>query len=310
MKQQRLGASDLVVGRIAYGCMRIARKWAPSEVTPAMQEEGKASLRAAYEAGCTLFDHADIYSSGVCEEIHGELLRESPSLRAQTVIATKCGVRRPGDPNPSSPHRYDFSRGHIIASVEGSLQRLGVDCIDLYQLHRPDYLMNPAEIGDAFAQLHEQGKVRWFGVSNMRPAQVSALQSGLLFPLVVQQVEIHLGRLDCLEDGTLDQCLERSITPLSWSPLGGGWLAKSEPAALEGTRAETAACLDAIARERGATRAQIALAWLLEHPAGIIPIVGSTRPEAIRESALADQIVLGREDWYRLLRAAQGRSLP
>ena len=224
MKTQRLGASDLISTRLGYGCMRIAGTWNPNDITTEMRDKGKAAIMAAYEAGYTLFDHADIYCRGACESIHGEVLREIPSMRKDILIATKCGIRFPGEPDPESPHRYDFSKEYIIESCDKSLARLGIETIDLYQLHRPDLLMDPAEVAEAFTILHSSGKVRWFGVSNFMPSFVSALQAHLPFPLAVNQVEIHLGRLACFYDGTLDQCLELGITPLSWSPLAGGML--------------------------------------------------------------------------------------
>lgn len=314
MKQQKIGQSDLSCTRLSYGCMRVAGTWNPADITPAMREKGKQAIVAAYEAGYTLFDHADIYCRGACESIHGEVLRDIPSMRKEILIATKCGIRFPGDPNPDSPHRYDFSASHILESCEKSLTRLSVDQIDIYQLHRPDLLMNPAEIAGAFQKLRDQGKVRWFGVSNFMPSFVAALQSMLDFPLVVNQVEIHLGRLDCLVDGTLDQCLERTITPLSWSPLGGGWLgsggtvAEDHPDCEKRTRLLDT--LDAVAAQYEVSRTVMALAWLLKHPTGIVPIVGSANPTNIRDAVRADEVDLDRENWYRLLVAARGAPLP
>lgn len=294
--------------------MRIAGTWNPAEVDEARRVKGKQALLAAYEAGYTLFDHADIYCRGACESIHGELLRENPSLKDQTLIATKCGIRFPGEPNPDSPHRYDFSAEHIIDSCHASLKRLGVDTIDLYQLHRPDLLMNPHEIAEAFTRLSEQGAVRFFGVSNFSPSFVSALQSALYTPLVVNQVEVHLGRLDCFYDGTLDQCLERQMTPLAWSPLGGGWLGQGGSVNPDHPQAELRIALldtmDAIASNYGVSRTVLSLAWLMKHPSGIIPIVGSTNPAHIRDAIGADEVDLSREDWYRILVAARGKPLP
>jgi len=235
-------------------------------------------------------------------------------MRERVVIATKCGIRKPGEPKPGSPYRYDFSADYILRSCEGSLQRLGVDTIDVYQLHRPDYLMEPAEVARAFDQLKQVGKVREFGVSNFRPSQVVALQSACPMRLVVNQVEISLANLSAFEDGTLDQCLAETITPMAWSPLAGGKLGNGGKRILpsqEAYRPEPiVAALDAIAAGRGASRTVIALAWLMKHPSGIIPILGSTNPERIREGAKADDLELSREEWYRLLEAARGERLP
>jgi len=314
MKTQTIGPTDLVTPRLAYGCMRVSGSWDPTKITQTMREAGKYAILAAYEAGYRLFDHADIYAHGECESIHGELMKEAPSMRKEILIATKCGICFPGEPNPDSPHRYDFSAEHIVASCDASLRRLGVETIDIYQLHRPDLLMNPPEIAEAFTKLRNAGKVRYFGVSNFMPSFVSALQAHCDFPLVVNQVEIHLARLDCFYDGNLDQCIERGITPLSWSPLGGGVLgagsvlAEDNPryTVLKGLRDK----LDSIAEQRGVSRTVVALAWLLKHPSGIIPIVGSTNPDNIRDAVKADEIDLSREDWYRLLVAARGEPLP
>jgi predicted oxidoreductase len=311
METLALGSSTLTVSRLAYGCMRISGTWNPDYLTDELKNRGKEALYAAYEAGYTLFDHADIYGRGTCESIHGELLRESPDLRDQTFIATKCGIRFHGDPNPDSPHRFDFSREHIVQSCEQSLNHLGVDCIDLYQLHRPDFLMRPEEVTEAFANLHTQGKVKHFGVSNFSPSQFNLLQSALPNPLLVNQVEIHLGRLACFEDGTLDQCLQHRITPLAWSPLGGGWLGEGgTPPENKPHAAALLTRMDELADGYGVTRTEIALAWLLQHPSGIIPIVGSVRPERILGAVHALSIDLGREEWYRLLVLARGENLP
>lgn len=294
--------------------MRIAGTWNPNEITPEREEAGQAAVVAAYEAGYTLFDHADIYCRSQCEAIFGRVLKKIPSMRNEIVIATKCGIRFPGEPNPDSPHRYDFSKEHILASCDKSLRMLGIETIDIYQLHRPDLLMDPAEVGEAFEILHRAGKVRYFGVSNFLPSFVSALQSGLSAPLVVNQVEIHLGRLACFYDGTLDQCLERDITPLSWSPLAGGMLGEGgtvgENHPKRDAMVKLLALMDELAGEYGVTRTEIALSWLLKHPSKIVPIVGTVKPDRIRQAIKADEIELTREHWYKLLVAARGEGLP
>ena len=313
MKTVSLGRSTLTGTRLAYGCWRIAGSWEPSQVTPASQAQGRAAVIAAYEAGYTLFDHADIYCDGVPEQIFGQVLKEIPDMRERVLIATKCGIRKPGKPRPASPYRFDFSGDYIVWSCEQSLRRLGVETIDLYQLHRPDYLMDPHEVAGAFCVLKDAGKVREFGVSNFRPSQVVALQKACPLPLLVNQVQISLARLDCFEDGTLDQCLADKITPLAWSPLGGGRLgegAKKWFAAETKQTTDTVAELDAIAKSHGTTRSNVALAWLMKHPARIVPIVGSTNPARIREAVRAADIALSRDEWYRLLLAARGERLP
>ncbi len=293
--------------------MRIHGWQERDRLTPEQEAAGRAAVIAAYEAGYTHFDHADIYGNGLCEEIFGRALRDVPGMRERIMIASKCGIRWQGEPQDSAPHRYDFSAKHILRSCEASLQRLGTDRIDLYMLHRPDYLAAPDEVAAAFSTLKQQGKVLEFGVSNFRPSLLGALQSACPMPLIVHQVEIHLARLDSLEDGTLDQCLERGITPVSWSPLAGGLL--GDGGQVDGGRPEAdrlrglLAVLDEHARQHGVSRTVVSLAWLLKHPAGVIPIVGTTNLERIRDAARADAVDLSREDWYRLLVAARGQGL-
>lgn len=313
MQKVPLGDSKLQSSRLAYGCWRLA-------CTGDIQEDlktARAAVLAAVEAGYTLFDHADIYCKGRAESAFGEVLRENPGLRKKILIASKCGIRSADDP-PGAPGRYDFTAEHIIRSCDQSLKRLHTERIDLYQLHRPDWLMEVDEIAIAFSSLYKSGKVREFGVSNFRPSQVSllqrAVQQKLEKNLVVNQVEISLAQLASFEDGTLDQCQAMNITPLAWSPLGGGLLGDGASDLLPSQQGyQTAAVvtlLDEIAQERGATRIAIALAWLLKHPTKIIPIIGSTTPERIREAAKAAEIELTREEWYRLLIAARGEPLP
>lgn len=309
-----LGTSSLQCTRLAYGCWRIAGNSETAEVTPERRAHGVRAVIAAYEAGYSLFDHADIYGHGEAEQIFGQALKSVSEMRDRILVASKCGIRRAGDPDPSSPYRYDFSAGHIIWSCEQSLKRLRVETIDLYQLHRPDYLGDPEEVAQAFARLKQAGKVREFGVSNFNPAQVRALQKACPMPLIVNQVEISLAKLDCLHDGTLDHCLAEKITPMAWSPLAGGRLGTSDPIDLRdpdhARRLHIRETLDQIARAHETSRAVIALAWLLKHPSRIVPIVGTTDPEKIRELPKAADIELTRDEWYRLMEAALGHRLP
>lgn len=310
----KLGSSSLTPSRLAYGCWRIAEPGDSGRSGHEAGAGGMAALIAAYEAGYTLFDGADIYGGGRCEEIMGRTLRQVSGMRAEILIASKCGVRPAGRPHANSPGRYDFSAEHIVQSCEQSLQRLGIDTIDLYLLHRPDFLGDPSEIAGAFARLYDAGKVRFFGVSNFRPSLVSALQAACPFPLVANQVEISLAQRAALEDGVLDQCMERNLTPMAWSPLGAGLLGHGATHLLPGQRGyQTDAVvkvLDEIAAARGVSRAVIAYAWLLKHPSRIQPIVGTTNPERIREAVRATECELSREEWYRLLLAAMGEPLP
>ena len=314
MEKASLGVSALQSSRLAYGCWRLAGTWEPAEVTADREVHGRRAVVAAYEAGYTLFDHADIYCGGEAERIFGLALKAVPGMRERILIASKCGLRKQGDPNPDSPYRYDFSAGHIIGSCEQSLKRLGIETIDLFQLHRPDFLGDPSEVAGAFARLKQAGKVREFGVSNFRPPQITALQKACPMPLIVNQVEISLARLDCFLDGTLDQCLAEKITPLAWSPLAGGRLGTVDPIDLRdpnhARRLHVREALDLIARTHEVSRPAVAVAWLLKHPAGIIPIIGSVNPDNIRDLAKAVDLALSREEWYHLLEAAMGQRLP
>src|ERR1700722_5736500 len=224
METISVGAGSLNSSRLAYGCWRLAGTWVPSEIKPEAEARGRAAVIAAYQAGYTLFDNADIYCRGHCERILGEALRQAPEIRDKILIATKCGIRFSGDSSSDAPHRYDFSAKHIIWSCEESLKRMKLEVIDLYQMHRPDYLADPEEVAGAFTKLKESGKARHFGVSNFRPTLVTAMQKACPMPLLVNQVEISLARLGCFTDGMLDQCLAEKMTPLAWSPLARGWL--------------------------------------------------------------------------------------
>jgi len=314
MKTITLGVSSLRSSRLAYGCWRVAGTWDPAEITPESRAAGRRAIVAAYEAGYTLFDNADIYAGGEAERILGAALKEVQGMRERVLVVTKCGIRPAGTPNPDSPQRYDFSAEHIISSCEQSLKRLGVETIDVFMLHRPDYLADPTDIAKAFSQLKEAGKVRYFGLSNFRVSLVTALQVVLPMPLIVHQVEISLAKLDAFTDGTLDQCLIEKITPMAWSPLAAGLIGAGASRLLTWQKdyrpEKFLAVLDDVARQRGATRAVVALSWLLKHPSRIQPVVGTANPERIREAAKADDLDLTREEWYRLLLAARGEPLP
>ncbi|MGO9201217.1 MAG: aldo/keto reductase family oxidoreductase [Limisphaerales bacterium] len=314
MQTVALGVSPLQSSRLAYGCWRVAGTWNPAEVTPAGRAAGRRAILAACEAGYTLFDNADIYCGGEAERIFGEVLKEVSGLRERILVATKGGIRPGGDPRPDCPPRYDFSARHILRACEASLRRLGIETIDLYMLHRPDFLADPQEVAQAFSKLKEAGKVRYFGVSNFRPSLVTALQAVCPMPLVAHQVEISLAKLDAFTDGTLDQCLIERLTPMAWSPLAAGLLGNGAGELLPSQKVyhpeRFLPVVDGVARERGATRICVVLAWLLKHPGGILPIIGSVRPERIREAAQAAELELTREEWYRLLIAARGEPLP
>jgi predicted oxidoreductase len=314
MRTIELGKSGLRSSALAYGCWRLAGTWSPAEVTPDIEAAGRAAIHAAYEAGFTFFDNADIYTGGVCERILGQALKEVPGMRDRVIVATKGGICRPGEPSPNSPHRYDSSREHLVAACEASLRRLGLETIDLYMIHREDFLGDPEEVAEVFDTLHQSGKVRCFGVSNFRPTFVAALLKYCRQPVVAHQLEISLARLAPFTDGSLDQCLAEHMTPLAWSPLAGGLMGDGATKLLPAQRAYKTdtllPVLDEIAAARGVSRTVIALAWLMKHPSGIVPIVGSAKPERIAEAAKAGELELNREEWYRLFVAARGEPLP
>jgi len=309
-----IGVSSLTSSRLAYGCWRVAGTWDPAEVTAASRAAGRLAIIAAYEAGYTLFDNADIYCRGEAERILGNVLKEVSGMRDRVVVVTKGGIRPGGDPQSDSPGRYDFSAAHLIDACEQSLRRLGIDMIDLYLLHRPDYLADPEEVARAFSQLKTAGKVRFFGVSNFRPTLLTALQAACPMPLVAHQIEISLAKLDAFTDGTLDQCMIERITPMAWSPLAAGLIGGGANRLLPSQSTYQTElflpALDAVAGARGVSRTVVALAWLLKHPARIQPIIGTINPDRIREATKAADLELTREEWYRLLIAARGEPVP
>jgi predicted oxidoreductase len=194
------------------------------------------------------------------------------------------------------------------------LRRLGIDTVEVYLLHRPDFLCDPGEVAAAFSKLRSSGKVRHFGISNFRPSLVSALKAACPMPLITHQIEVSLANLTAFTDGTLDQCQLEKMTPMAWSPLAGGLIGAGAsrllPAQENYKPSRFLPALDEIAKDHGASRTVIALAWLLKHPSQVVPVVGTTKPDRIRELATATDMELTREEWYRLLIAARGERLP
>lgn len=321
MPTQPFGPEKTPVSRIALGCMGLAGTWNPAEVGPENRKKAIASFEAALDAGITFYDHADIYGGTACESIFKDCLAAVPGSRERIFIATKVGIRS---------GYYDHSPDYIRQSIRGSLDRMGLDYVDLYQLHRPDPLSHPAETAEVLDDLVAQGLVKTIGVSNYYPHQTLALKKYLQAPIVSNQISISLLRLDPIYegaaggraqaenatcdagDGVLDQCEELGITPLAYSPIGGGWLSGRREVPAD--RPHIQRTLDAL-REMSsaygdATPMQLAVAWLLAHPAKIIPLVGSNNPDHIREAAGAASIQLSRQDWYKLWVAARGVRVP
>jgi predicted oxidoreductase len=325
MKTYRIAQTDLEVSRLAYGCMQIGGTWNRAEPLTTEQKRGAlAAVRAALEAGVTLFDQADIYCAGKSEEAFAEIWKDSPGLRDRIVLQSKCGIRFEGDPNRTDPGRYDFSRDHIVRSVEGSLRRLQTDRLDLLLLHRPDPLVEPEEVARAFDDLHQGGKVRYFGVSNHSAAQIELLRKHVRQPIVVNQVELSLLHSGLIDEGvvfnqtrperamrgadTLEYCRLHDITLQAWGPLAHGAVLTGGGKAPGARR--TAQLVAQMAREKNVGAEAIALGWLLRHPARLQPIIGSTKPERIRAACQADEVTLTREEWYQLFVAGRGAKMP
>ena len=280
--------SDIVVGIMRWGI------WDANFKTSDYQRMIEKSL----ELGFTTFDHADIYGDHTTEAEFGEVLKSHPELREQMEIVTKCGILRVCDNKPQHYIKaYDSSKEHILQSAEDSLRQLGTDYIDVLLLHRPDFLMNPDEIGEAFELLYRSGKVRSFGVSNFTKSQIEMLSESV--PVGTHQLEISVKALQAFSDGTLDQCTKDGIVPMAWSPLGGGDL----PAALVEE-------LKKWADEFGTTPQVIALAWLMQHPAGILPVIGTTKEDHLVKSKEALSIKLDRQQWYSIYQASTGVRIP
>lgn len=294
---RQLGTTGIEISPIAWGMWRLAEDGRSAT-------EAARLVHAAMEAGINLLDTADIYGFdgksgfGEAEALLGKVLANEPGLRERMVLATKGGIR--------PPLPYDQSPAYLAAAIDASLQRLGTDRIDLYQIHRPDILAHPHEVAKALDQAVAAGKIRALGVSNFTIGQIGALSTFLGHPLVSTQPEISPLRIDCFENGELDQAMRLGLTPLAWSPLGGGRLLY--PAGVR-DRA-VAAELDRIANEQGVNRSVAAYGWLMAHPAGIVPIVGSQDPGRIAESAQALGMRWTRQDWYAVLVAARGERLP
>ena len=314
MQFQPLGQQEFEVSRIALGCMGLAGTWNPAEVGPDNRRKAIASVETALEVGINFFDHADIYGGTACESIFKDCLEALKPERTSIYVATKVGIRS---------GYYDHSPEYIRESVESSLTRLGIDYIDLYQLHRPDPLCHPGATADVLDVLVEEGKIRDVGVSNYYPNQANALSSYLQTPLLTNQIEFSLLHLPPLYegregqggDGVLDHCLENEITPLAYSPVGRGWLSGRRDVPADHPQRErfervVAALTELGEAYDGASPTQLALAWILGHPAGIIPLVGSNNPEHIREAAAGVGTELSRTDWYKLWVASRGTRVP
>ncbi|MEM8847074.1 MAG: aldo/keto reductase [Bacteroidota bacterium] len=287
--------SPLIIGTMRLGT------WGSQLST----SEYEKFIEGCLELGLKDFDHADIYGHYTTEEGFGNVLKSRKDLRDKMRITTKCGIKLISENRPNHTVKsYDLSAKHILESVDLSLKNLKTDYIDVLLLHRPDYLFNPNEIAEVFEKLKQSGKVLAFGVSNFSPSQFDLLHS--ITPLVTNQVEISILHRKAFEDGTLDQCQKHNIVPAAWSPLGGGSLfGKTTSPEMEAIKK----VLDALGEKHGASHDQILYAWIRKHPAGIIPVLGTSKLERIQTAYKALDITLTHEEWYMLWEAALGREI-
>ena len=312
MKTQIMHGTSLTVTRIALGCMRL-----PPDHSDVMR-----AIRTALDEGINFFDHANVYQRGRAEEAFSALWSESPGLRDKIILQSKCGIRFAGDPSDGDPKRYDFSYKHIVESVNDSLKRLKTDRLDILLLHRPDPLVEPEEVAQAFAELRAAGKVRFFGVSNHSGAQIDLLKTALKEPIIANQLEISVLHSTLINagvlvnqdppayplraEGTLEYCRTHKITMQAWGPLAKG-VATGKPldGADERVR-KTAEVVSSIAADHGVSGEAVLIAWVLRHPAHIQAIIGTMNPERIKACCRADSLELTREEWWRLFGAGRG----
>lgn len=296
-----LSPNGPVFSRIVLGVMKWGA-WGKQLDTQAMLRLLEESL----ELGITTFDHADIYGAYTTEAEFGEALKKRPSLRQEMQLVTKCGIKMR---TPNRPHHkvksYDTSIEHITWSVEKSLKNLNTDYIDLLLIHRPDPLLNPDDVADTFTSLKTHGKVLHFGASNFSPSQFDVLNSRI--SLVTNQIEASLLHLNPFLDGTLDQCLLHRFKPMAWSPLGGGSIFTDSTNA--NAHRVLAIAQEMVAQRTETTVDQILLAWLLMHPAGILPVLGTANIDRIKAAVKALDTALTREEWFELLQASMGKEV-
>lgn len=282
---------------IVYGGMRV-HEWNVGVV------ERRKRVTRIIDVGCTTFDHADIYGGYGNESLFGEVIQQDPAIRKRIQIVTKCGIQLISSNRPQTVVKhYDSSEAHIIASVENSLRNLHTDWIDVLLIHRPDFLMHPAAVAGAFQKLYDGGKVLHFGVSNFLPSQVQLLAAHVAQPLEFNQVEFSPLHVEPLLDGTFDQCLAANIRPMAWSPFASG-------AALDGARQpELVKTIGELAEKYRLAPEGVVASWLVRHPAGPVPVVGTSRLEKLEQMVVGTRAELDVQDWYRILEAARGHEV-
>jgi predicted oxidoreductase len=305
MRTIPLGTSTLQVPVVAVGCMRINRL---------DKREAEQFIRTALEEGANFFDHADIYGGGACEEIFADAIGMNAEIRSSMILQSKVGIRK---------GMFDFSKEHILSSVDGILKRLRTDYLDVLLLHRPDALVEPEEVAEAFDRLHSSGKVRWFGVSNQKPMQIELLRRYVRQPIVANQLQLSITNATMISNGinvnmendsavdrdgsVLDYCRLHDITIQPWSPFQYGFF---EGVFLDNPKfPELNRKIDEIAANHGVANTTIAIAWLLRHPAKMQPVTGTMNINRLRDCCRASEVRLSREEWYEIYRAA-GNILP
>ena len=310
---------------VIYGCMGLGGSWTDEPHGSHHVDQAAAAVQAALDTGITLFDHADIYRSGKSEAVFGEVMAATPGLRERIRLQTKCGIRL--NERGLQTH-YDLSRDAILERVNGSLERLRTDYVDILLLHRPDPLADPAEMASAVGQLMDEGKVRQLGVSNMSAAQIEALQDRLEAPVVANQLEMSLLKRAWLESqvlvnhpehldysfphGTLEYCTRNNVTLQAYGALARGVYTGAEPDSPTSADAATAELVAGLAGEYGTSGEGVLLGWLMKHPAGIAPVIGTVNPDRIRACGDAARVAqaLTRADWYKLWVTARGSNIP
>jgi len=310
---------------LIYGCMGLGGSWSSEPYSSAQVDEAAAAVDAALETGITLFDHADIYRAGKSEAVFGEVLANTPGLRDRIRLQTKCGIRLN---EHGLQGYYDLSRDAILTRVNQSLDRLRTDYVDVLMLHRPDPLMDPAEVASAVGQLMSEGKVRALGVSNMSGAQIEVLQDRLETPVVANQLEMSLLKRAWLEStvlvnhaegtdysfphGTVEHCVRHGIILQAYGALARGLYTGAPAPAPSAAEEATTRLVAQLAAEKKTTGESVLLGWLMRHPAGIAPVIGTANPDRIRACADAAAVAaaMTRPEWYRLWVTARGSSIP
>lgn len=311
------------VSRIGLGCMEFGGGWDDSPINSTHIKHMHEAIDAALEVGIHFFDHADIYKKGKAEQVFGQVLKARPELREQIVLQSKCGIRLQDE---SGSGRYDFSADWIRTSVENTLTRLNIQQLDVLLLHRPDPLMQPEEIAKVFNELHETGKVKYFGVSNMHAYQIQFLQHYLDHPLIVNQLEMSLlnhhwidegfnasRRVDnehTFSPGIIEHCQLQNIQLQAWGCLAQGLFSGKDLSGQSERIVNTANLVANLAAAYQTTPEAIVLGWLMRHPAGIQPIIGTTNKERIKACSRAKDLLLNRNHWYDLLVTIRGEAIP